>query len=103
MQHRAYVLGAVGEAVACSEALINQLDQDAAEGTAGAADGLRPDMVRLVTEPWRGTNSGKARGDRQLIDLQSAADARIYRRGPRPQGVAWGLPRSRFPLTIPVN
>jgi hypothetical protein len=55
VQQRAYVLSAVGEAVAFLEAFINELYQDAADDTAGAADGLSPGMVRLMAEHWRGT------------------------------------------------
>ncbi len=59
VRHRAYVLGAVGESVAFLEAFINELFQDAADG-AGVADGLSPDMVRLMTEYWRTTEQGKS-------------------------------------------
>ncbi len=59
VRHRAYVLGAVGESVAFLEAFINELFQDAADG-AGVADGLSPDMVRLMTEYWRITEQGKS-------------------------------------------
>ena len=73
MRHRAYVLSAVGEAVAFLEAFVNELYQDAADGTAGAADGLSPDMVRLMAEHWRGTNSGKSIGAIEKYDM-----ARVY-------------------------
>ena len=48
------------------------LHQDAADGTAGAADGLSPDMVRLMAEHWRGTN-GKSIGAIEKYDM-----ARVY-------------------------
>jgi hypothetical protein len=73
VQHRAYVLSAVGEAVAFLEAFINELYQDAADGTAGAADGLSPGMVRLMAEHWRGTNSGKSISAVEKYDM-----ARVY-------------------------
>ncbi len=57
IQHRAYVMTAVSEAVAFLEAFINELYQDAADGS-GAADGLPPEMVRLMTEYWRSTDRG---------------------------------------------
>jgi hypothetical protein len=60
VQHRAYVMGAISESVAFLEAYINELYQDATDGTAGAADGLPPDMVRLMREYWRSTDRGKS-------------------------------------------
>lgn len=62
MQHRAYVIGAVGEAVGFLEAFVNEMFQDAADGTAGAADGLPPSMVQGMTEYWAETNNGKTVG-----------------------------------------
>lgn len=67
VQHRAYVIGAVGEAVGFLEAFVNEMFQDAADGTAGAADGSPPAMVKGMTEYWAETNNGKTVGGHREV------------------------------------
>ena len=71
IKNRAYVIGAVGESVAFLEAFINELYQDAADG-GGNADGLSPDMVRLMAEYWRTTDNAKAVGVTKKYDMARA-------------------------------
>jgi hypothetical protein len=77
IQHRAYVMTAVSEAVAFLEAFINELYQDAAD-CSGAADGLPPEMVRLMTEYWRSTDRGHSVEITKKYDM-----ARVFAAQPR--------------------
>jgi hypothetical protein len=53
LQHRAYVIGAVLEAVAFLESFVNEIIKDAADGHSGATAGLTDQAVVRLAASWQ--------------------------------------------------
>ncbi len=93
LQHRAYVMGAVLEAVAFLESFVNETLKDAADGHTGATGGLADEVVARLAASWQ-TIEGASVVDKYRM-VRVLADAPAADAGRRPHDDVVHLVRLR--------